>query len=70
MKEANFSDMFAKASKSVCESNIMVPPDSFSPTPSIFQLYRLHKTQRRTLNQQMEGYLNGILPLISCIAQV
>ena len=34
MKEADFSDMFKNASKSVCTPNVVVSPDTSYPTPS------------------------------------
>ena len=34
MKQADLRDMFQKASKSVCISMIVVPPESLSPTLS------------------------------------
>jgi hypothetical protein len=34
IKQGNHSDMFKKASKSVCTPTTMVSPDNLSPTPS------------------------------------
>jgi hypothetical protein len=34
MKQADLREMFKKASKSICTSTIVVPPDPSSPTPS------------------------------------
>jgi hypothetical protein len=34
MKQADFRDMFKKASKSVCTSNVVISLDPLSPTPS------------------------------------
>jgi hypothetical protein len=33
MEQADFRDMFRKASKSVCKSTVVVPPHNLSPTP-------------------------------------
>jgi hypothetical protein len=58
LNEADFRDMFKKASKSGCTSTIVLSPDPFSLTPiNFFKVCRLQQTQKRTLmtlNQQLK----------------
>jgi hypothetical protein len=56
MNLANLRDMFKKSYKGACKSTIVVSPDTLSPAP-VFQLLKLHNTQKRTpiiQNQQMK----------------
>jgi hypothetical protein len=57
MKWADQKDLFKKASKSVCTSATVVPPDPLSHIPSTSSALKLQKTQKMiliTLNQQMD----------------
>jgi hypothetical protein len=67
-------DIFIKASRSVCTSNIVVYPDPLSPTPSTSSAVNTPEITEEdpvvTLNQQRKGISKYNTPLISCAAKV
>ena len=63
MQQADLSDMFKYALKSVCISIIAVIPDPPSPNPSTSLAMKTSETQKRTLktlNQNMKRYSNPL----------
>ena len=62
-------DYIQKASKSVCTSTVMVPPDPLSPTPSTSSAVKTQEDTTEDLNDP-EPAAEGNAPLISLATQV
>jgi hypothetical protein len=63
MKEADFRDMFKKASKCVCTSTVVTSPDPLPPIPSTSAMKTSENTEENPDDPEQADD-----PLISCTA--
>jgi hypothetical protein len=72
VKQADFRDMFKKASKSVCTSTAVVSPDPLSPAPSATSPMRTSgNTEKDPIDPKPadEGDIQMEYSLLSCRAK-